>query len=70
VTGKKTELSPEEMQRLWELYKSGEPMTSITNRFRLKMATVERLCRLAATTIGAEEAMARLTKGDTDATTA
>ena len=69
MTGKKTELSPEEMQRLWELYKSGEPMTSICNRFRLQMTTTERLCRLAATTIGAEEALARL-NGDSDATTA
>ncbi len=64
----KKELSPEDMQRLWDLYKSGESMTSIANTFQASIKQADRLCREAATTIGADEAMARL-NGDTDATT-
>ncbi len=65
----KKELDPEDMQRLWGLYKSGESMTSIANTFHVSIQQADRLCRLAATTIGADEALARL-NGDTDAPTA
>ena len=62
------ELNPEDMLKLWRLYKSGESLVGIANRFNISTAQATRLAQEAATTIGAGEALAKLS-GEPDAAT-
>jgi hypothetical protein len=66
MPAEKKELSPEDMQRLLTMYLTGEPLTAIANVFHLSIGQATRLCREAATTIGAAEAIARLNRGTQD----